>query len=81
MKQHGDLPDLGAQDPERRNSPVAEEGDDDSDVLRQAIPGEPFCCFNDTDFPHGAYIRTGTVILRCDRGIWVPVGPSDPDNP
>lgn len=75
------IPDVGAQDPELRNSPVADEGDEDVEVLRQEIPGEPVCYFNDRSYGHGTYVRTGTGLLRCDRGLWVPAGPSDPDNP
>lgn len=73
--------DLGAPDPELKNSPIAEENDDETDVIRQEIPGEPLCYFNDQSFPHGTYIKSGTSLLKCVYGIWTPAGSSDPDNP
>ena len=38
--------DVGAPDPELNTSPIAEENDDESEVLRQEMPGEPVCYFN-----------------------------------
>jgi len=72
---------LGAQDPERKNSPVAWESDEETETLRESIPAEPMCFFNDDAFAHGTVISSGTVLLRCDSGLWVPAGPADPDNP
>ncbi|HEX7080448.1 MAG TPA: DUF1496 domain-containing protein [Gammaproteobacteria bacterium] len=72
---------VGAQDPERRNSPVAWEEDEDTDMLRESIPGDPVCFFNDSAYPHGTTVKSGDVLLRCDHGLWVPAGPSDPTNP
>lgn len=71
------IPDVGAQDPELRNSPVAWEADEDTDALREEIPGDPVCYFNNEAFDHDAFVRSGTVLLRCDRGIWLPDGPED----
>jgi hypothetical protein len=75
------IPDLGAQDPETRNSPVAWETDEDTDALRESMPGGPVCYFNGQSFEHDTVVKSGTALLRCDRGLWVPAGPSDPDNP
>jgi hypothetical protein len=69
---------LGAQDPERKNSPVAWESDEDSEALRQEIPEIPVCHFNDESFSHGTVIKSGTVLLRCDHGIWIQARQSDP---
>ena len=76
-----EIPDLGAQDPEARNSPVDWETDEEPDTLRETMPGEPVCYFNDQAFDHDTVIKSGTALLRCDHGIWVPAGSSDPDNP
>lgn len=75
------IPNLGAQDPELKNSPVAWESDEESEVLRRTIPDEPACYFNDTAYSHGTVIQCGTELLRCDHGIWVQAGSSDPVNP
>jgi len=73
--------DVGAPDPELNTSPIAEENDEETDVLRQEEPGEPVCYFNNKSFKTGAYVKSGTAMLKCDYGIWVPAGPADPDNP
>lgn len=77
----GKVVNAGAQDPELKNSPVAWEDDEESEALREEGPGEPFCFFNDKAYDHGTVIKSGTALLRCDRGIWFPAGPSDPENP
>lgn len=74
------IPDVGGQDPERRNSPVVAEVDEDQSALREAEMGAE-CFFNDEAFRSGAYVRSGAGFLRCSHGVWVEAGPSDPDNP
>jgi hypothetical protein len=39
MKHHASITHVGAQDPELKNSPIAEEEDEDTDVIRQQVPG------------------------------------------
>jgi hypothetical protein len=63
---------LGAQDPERRNSPVAWEGDEDTETLRESVPDEAICFFNDLAYRDGAVVQSGSTVLRCDRGVWLP---------
>lgn len=75
------IPDVGDQDPAERNSPIAAEEDEETQFLRQDVPGEAVCWFNDVAYEHGAYVKSGTVILRCDRGIWIESGPADAENP
>lgn len=67
-----DPTDVGAQDPELQNSPVAWEADDDTETLRESLPGEPICYFNNRAYEHGAVVRSGRTLLRCDHGLWVP---------
>jgi hypothetical protein len=74
-------PDVGAQDPELRNSPIAIESDEESLLLREMIDDDTICYFNDEVFADATVVQSGPVMLRCDRGIWVPIGSSDPDNP
>jgi hypothetical protein len=73
--------DLGAPDPELKNSPVAWEGDEETEALREETSEEPECFFNGEAFPHGAVIRSGSTRLSCDHGIWIPVGPGDAGKP
>jgi len=71
------LVDVGAQDSELKNSPVAWESDEDSESLRAVEPGEPVCFFNGQAYDHDTVVKCGPELLRCDHGIWYPVGPSD----
>jgi len=45
--------DVGAPAPELNTSPIAEENDNEPDVLHQKIPGEPVCYFNGQNFATG----------------------------
>ena len=65
---------LGAQDPDLKNSPIAWEGDEETEVLREEIPSEPICFFNDREYAHGTIVVSENVHLRCEHGIWVPAG-------
>nr|WP_245245606.1 DUF1496 domain-containing protein [Methylocaldum sp. RMAD-M] len=64
-----------------RTSPILEEFDDDYLVLKQQVPGEPVCHFNDKRYAHGTYVCSGDTLLRCDYGVWIRTGSCDPDNP
>jgi len=72
---------LGAPDPERKTSPVAWEADEDTEALREAVPEEAVCFFNDRPFDHGTVVKSGSTLLRCDHGIWLPAGPTDESKP
>lgn len=74
-------PQLGTPDPERKTSPVAWESDEDTETLREAVPDEAICYFNDSSYGHGTMIESGSVLLRCERGIWVPAGPAETAKP
>jgi len=71
MLQRQSIPQVGAQDPELPNSPIAEEEDEDTDVVRQQVPGEPVCYFNGSSYKHGEYVMSGTQVLKCSYGVWV----------
>jgi hypothetical protein len=70
---------LGALDPERKNSPVAWEADDDTETLREAVPDGAVCFFNDVAYSHDTVVSSGSVRLRCDHGVWLPAGPAGED--
>lgn len=74
-------PQVGSPDPELKTSPILEEFADDYSVLKQQVPGEPVCYFNDKRYSHGSYVCSGDALLRCDYGIWIRTGSCDPDNP
>ncbi|MBE0621897.1 MAG: hypothetical protein IH605_14990 [Burkholderiales bacterium] len=67
---------VGAPDPERRTSPILdgyEERSLDLDIEAGA------CYFNDSDYPIGTYVLSGSELLRCEeRGVWVRKGEMRP---
>jgi hypothetical protein len=69
---------VGAADPERKTSPVAWEDDDDTETLRESIPDEAVCFFNDHAYDHGTVVESGGVLLQCDHGVWLPAGDVKP---
>ena len=78
---HRSLPQVGAQDPELRNSPIAEEEDEETDVVRQQLPGAAACYFNGAEYAHGNYVVSGSQVLRCHYGVWMDSGSADERNP
>ena len=81
MRTDARITQVGAQDPELRNSPIAQEEDEDTEVVRQQVPGEPVCWFNGRDYRDGAYVRSGSLLLKCEHGIWIDGGTGDPEHP
>lgn len=73
---------VGAPDPELRNSPIIEQVsvDDEQDSGGEE---EHHCCyFNSKAYPQGTYVCSGSgELLCCERGTWVQAGSCDPDNP
>ena len=60
---------VGAPDPERKTSPILDEYEElslDMEVEAGA------CYFNDSSYPIGAYVLSGSEVLHCEeRGVWV----------
>jgi hypothetical protein len=72
---------VGAPDPELKTSPIIESLDEDFDVAAQEVEDLPVCYFNNTHYPNGAYICSGSgELLHCYSGLWVCEGTCDPDN-
>ena len=72
---------VGAPDPESRNSPIVEELDEEFEVLAQESEDLPFCWFNGVSYQDQRYVCSGDELLRCERGSWIRMGSCDPDNP
>lgn len=82
MNEPGGTEQVGAQDPELRNSPIADESGEEVEYdLHEEVSEHSFCLFNDQRYPDGTYVCSGNTLLRCDRGVWVASGTCDPDNP
>ncbi len=72
---------VGAPDPELRNSPIIEETDEDYPLAGQDLPGEAECHFNGQSYRDGQFICSGNELLRCQRGAWLREGSCDPEHP
>lgn len=81
MTDYLNVPDVGTPDPEQTNSPISDPGSDEYEVLKQELPGEPVCYFNNKSYQNGSFVCSGSsLLLKCDYGIWMVSGSCDPDN-
>jgi hypothetical protein len=68
---------VGAPDPELKNSPIFDEYADISLDQELETGG---CYFNNAAFPVGQYLLSGSELLHCEgRGIWVRRGEMRPE--
>jgi hypothetical protein len=69
------VPQVGAPDPERRNSPLLGDLKESFELVREQVGDEaPGCYFNDVLYADGRHVLVGQTYLRCERGIWVEAG-------
>ncbi len=73
--------DVGAQDPELRNSPVAWEYLDEEEWPGASVEEQPLCYFNGVAYAEGTMVRSDEVVLECRSGFWAPIVTGDPENP
>ena len=65
------LIDLGAPKPKLKNSAIIGNINDERELIEPEIPEERSCYFNDQSYRHGTHIKSESIILLCDRGVWV----------
>lgn len=75
------LTDVGTQNPDLRNSPIAWEYLDEEEWVGATAEEQPGCFFNDVAYADGALIRCDDAVLECRHGFWVPLATGDPENP
>jgi hypothetical protein len=70
------LPQLGAPDPELKNSPIVDHSEyDDRDAMSDVELESGVCYFNGETFAIGDTVRSGSDVLECaPRGVWVRKG-------
>jgi len=69
---------VGAPDPEMRNSPIFDEADADYLSLDMELEAG-VCYFNGRAYAIGDYVCSGDELLRCEgRGVWVREGSCRP---
>jgi len=74
MTEIGKVQDVGAPDPEQRNSPIFDSSDSDDLSLDLELE-EGVCFFNNENFPIGTYVCSGNELLHCEeRGVWIREG-------
>ncbi|HMA87943.1 MAG TPA: DUF1496 domain-containing protein [Burkholderiales bacterium] len=72
------IPRVGSPDPERKNSPILDEEDEEIDPELELETG--VCYFNDVAYPLGSYVLSGSELLHCEeRGVWVRKGEIRPE--
>jgi len=72
------IPQVGSPDPERKNSPIVDEEDEEVDPELELETG--VCYFNDVAYPLGSYVLSGSELLHCEeRGVWVRKGELAPE--
>ena len=66
------LPQVGAPDPELKNSPIIDEAEfDEQAASRDLELEEAACYFNGEAFALGSYVQSGSEVLQCTgRGVW-----------
>jgi hypothetical protein len=75
-------PQVGAADPEHRNSPIQSAPEQSFELLRDQVGDEKGgCYFNDVLYTEGSHVLSGSTYLRCERGIWVEAGSRVPVSP
>lgn len=76
------VPQVGAADPERRNSPIQSDAEQSFELVREQVGDEAAgCYFNDILYAEGSDLLSGSTYLRCERGIWVEAGTPLPLSP
>jgi hypothetical protein len=64
---------VGAPDPELRNSPILDAWDRGEPSLDAELESAA-CYFNNQRFAIGDYVHSGDELLHCtDRGVWIKV--------
>lgn len=67
------LPQVGAPDPELKNSPIIDESEfDELAGSRDLELQQGACYFNGAAYRIGAYVQSGSELLQCTGGgVWV----------
>lgn len=67
-------PNVGAPDPELKNSPIFDVDADDEEALDVEYESG-VCYFNGQSYGIGEYVCSGDELLRCEeRGVWIREG-------
>ena len=70
---HPHVVQVGAPDPELKNSPILDEPDDE--VADELELESGVCYFNNMAYRLGEYVLSGSEPLHCEeRGVWVRAG-------
>ena len=68
------VPNVGAPDPELKNSPIFDHESEEYEAADLELESR-VCYFNGRSYGIGEYVCSGDALLRCmERGIWVRVG-------
>jgi hypothetical protein len=73
MARRPNVPDVGAPDPELKNSPIFDRENEDTELVDLELESG-VCYFNGVVFADGDYVCSGNELLCCERGVWIRKG-------
>lgn len=74
MAEHLNVPDVGAPDPELKNSPIFDRENEEVEAFDLELESG-VCYFNGVSYPIGQYVCSGNELLCCgERGVWLRKG-------
>jgi hypothetical protein len=66
-------PNVGAPDPELKNSPIFDRESEEFEMLDLEFESS-VCYFNGVSYVDDAYVCSGNELLHCERGVWIRKG-------
>ncbi len=74
MTERINAPNVGAPDPEMKNSPIFDRESEEFEAIDLELE-TGVCYFNGVSYRIGEYVCSGNELLRCEeRGVWVRKG-------
>ncbi len=73
MAERINVPNVGAPDPELKNSPIFDRENEEFEMLDLELESG-VCYFNGVSYGNGEYVCSGNELLHCERGIWIRKG-------
>lgn len=70
MAERLDVPDVGAPDPELKNSPIFDRESEEFELMDLELESGA-CYFNNVAYANGSYVCSGNELLHCERGVWI----------
>ncbi len=73
MTERLNVPDVGAPDPELKNSPIFDRESNGFELMDLELESR-VCYFNNVAYADGDYVCSGNELLHCEHGVWIRKG-------